>query len=418
MIKQLLVVVFVLVTSMLAAQNTIETLNSDGAWCWFADSRAIYYEGEKEQTYFSWVNSKGDIVVASYNHQSGAMMENTLHKNFQVDDHANPSVFIRNDGRIMVFYGAHFGKEMYCVISENVEDISSFNDPVKFGNLVTYPYPFYVDGSIYCFFRGGDSWHPQLCISDDNGLTWSSQHLVISGGGQRPYTRYVQDKTGGIHIAFTHGHPRMENSNKLYYVYFIDGNFYSADGTFIKKYDNTNPINIDSGEPEVVYDASNGKGWIWDVAVDENNYPVMVYAVFPNDNDHRYYYSRWNGTTWISNEICKGGGWFPQTPSGKNEPEPNYSGGIIMDGDNPNVVYLSKPVNDVFEIWKYTTNDMGFTWDSLAITKNTPAGLLNVRPIVPKNHKKGYFDVLWMRGTYEFYTKYNTSIFLKHSEKK
>ena len=62
------------------------------------------------------------------------------------------------------------------------------------------------------------------------------------------------------------------------------------------------------------------------------------------------------------------------------------------------------------EIFKYTTEDGGVSWSSTQVTSNTPEGILNVRPYVPMNHKPGYFDVLWMRGTYVHYTNYSTSI--------
>ncbi|MFA7357796.1 MAG: Ig-like domain-containing protein, partial [Bacteroidales bacterium] len=111
--------------------------------------------------------------------------------------------------------------------------------------------------------------------------------------------------------------------------------------------------------------------------------------------------------------------WFPQTPKGKIEPEPNYSGGIILDYDDPSIVYLSKQVDGVFEIFKYTTTDHGQSWESEALTENTPKGLLNARPIVPRHHKKGFFDVVWMRGRYEFYAdeRYNTSLVFPKMEK-
>jgi len=35
----------------------------DGVWCWFADPRAVHYEGTQQRTYAAWVNSQGDIVA-------------------------------------------------------------------------------------------------------------------------------------------------------------------------------------------------------------------------------------------------------------------------------------------------------------------------------------------------------------------
>lgn len=393
---------------------SIDTLTIDGAWCWFNDPRAIYYKGIKEQTYFTWVDKAGDMMVASYNHVTHVYNQKLLYPKLEEDDHDVPAIFIRKDGRLVIYFSKHTTAPAHRFISTYPEDISSWGTDYQFGVNVTYPYPFQVGDSIYVFYRG-INWHPTLIVSSDNGETMGIPHQIITGGGDRPYARYCQDKTGAIHMAFTTGHPRNEPSNKIYYACFKNGNFYRADGSFIKKFtgDSLSALSINNNDAETVYNASNGKGWIWDITVDSLNHPVLVYTAFPTDTDHRYYYARWTGTTWFTKQLTNAGRWFPQTPAGTTEPEPNYSGGISLDYDNPSVVYLSKQIKGVFEILKFTTPDQGVTWDSTAVTWNTPSNLVNVRPIVPRHHKKGFFDVLWMKGTYIHYTNYNTSVVFK-----
>jgi len=393
--------------------KTIDTVTVDGAWCWFNDPRAIYYKGTKEQTYFSWVTQQGNIVVASYNHATKEYVEKVIQANYEADDHDNPALFFRKDGRIVIYYSKHTTAPAHRWISTNPEDITSWGTDYQFGVNVTYPFPFQVRDSIFVMYRGLN-WHPTLIISNDDGATMGTPMQLISGGGARPYARYCQDKTGAIHMAFTTGHPRDVANNKIYYAKFQNGKFYRADGTLIKDFGwGTSPLDIDAGEPETVYDGTSfGKGWIWDIAVDSLNRPVMVYASFPTDTDHQYHYARWNGSAWVKTHLTNAGKWFPQTPAGTTEPEPNYSGGINMDPNNPNVVYLSKQVKSSFEIFKFTTRDNGLNWDSVAITWNTPSDLVNVRPIVPRNHKPGFFDVLWLKGKYVNYAsgKYYTSV--------
>ncbi|MGC3976884.1 MAG: BNR-4 repeat-containing protein [Paludibacteraceae bacterium] len=391
----------------------IDTLTVDGAWCWFNDPRAIYHKGIKEQTYFTWITRVGDIYIASYNHQTGEYLEKMIYPKLEADDHDVPAIFFRKDGRIILYFSKHTTAPAHRFISTNPEDITSWGTDYQFGENVTYPYPFQVGDSIYVLYRGLN-WHPTLIVSKDNGETLGTPMQIIAGGGARPYARYCQDKTGAIHMAYTTGHPRDVSNNKIYYACFKNGKFYRANGTLIKDFEwGTNPLNIDNNDAETVYNATNGKGWIWDITVDADNNPVMVFATFPTDTDHRYYYARWTGTSWYQKQLTNGGKWFPQTPAGTTEPEPNYSGGISLDYDDPSVVYLSKPVKDVFEIFKFTTPDKGITWDSIAVTWNTPKEYVNVRPIVPRHHKKGFFDVLWMRGKYVYYTNYQTSIVYK-----
>ncbi|MDH8702453.1 hypothetical protein M2138_001817 [Dysgonomonadaceae bacterium PH5-43] len=423
-------IVFVFVANMFGSTNAFAdsdskvedylTLTKDGAWCWFADPRAVYYEGEKKQTYIAWVNSQGDIMIASFNHDTNEYQEKLIHSKLEIDDHDAPTILIRNDGRIMVFYSKHQSAgPMQRVISTNPEDISSFSTSYTWGTNVSYPNPFQVGDSICLLYRG-INWHPTIAVSKDNGLTFTDVRQLVLNGGDRPYARYCQGADGSIHVAVTTGHPRNESKNQIFYFKLKDNKFYRADGSLIKEF-TTEGINLGGkgnntgvgSEAEIVYDGtSNGRGWIWDITIDpETQNPVMVYASFPTESDHRYNYAYWDGTEWVNKEIVRSGKWFPQTATGVTEAEPHYSGGISMDYNNPSVVYLSKQVNDVFEIYKYETDDKGKTWTTTPITENTPSGIVNARPIVPRNHKEGFFDVIWMRGTYTYYyQKYNTAL--------
>lgn len=385
----------------------------DGTWCWFQDPRALYYEGAKKQTYSGWVTSDGSVQVGSYNHVTGEITVHTLHEKFQIDDHNNPTFLIREDGHILVAYSGHFYGPMRVMVSERPEDITSFGPEATFGDNVTYANPYQIGDSTVMFYRDGTSWHPTMNVSLDGGVTWGAPQEFITRRGthQRPYVKYTQDSKGGMHITFTTGHPRQEQSNAIYYVYFKNKKFYKADGTLIKSYNGTSDaLDIDAGEAEVVYDASLGKGWTWDIALDEKEHPVILYAAFPNDLNHHYYYAKWDEGQWSNHHITNSGRWFPQTPVGAGEPEPNYSGGMALDPNDPKTVYLSKQVNAIFELFKYTTNDGGKSWETEQITRNSPAGVMNVRPVVPRNHLPGSFDVMWMRGKYITYANYLTSV--------
>ncbi len=385
----------------------------DGTWCWFQDPRAVYYEGTKKQTYTGWVTSDGSVQVSSYNHETGERLTHTLNEKFQVDDHNNPTFLVREDGHIVVAYSGHFYGPMRVVVSQNPEDITSFGNEATFGDNVTYANPYQIGDSTVMFYRDGSTWHPTMNVSMDGGVTWGTPQKFISRNGieNRPYVKYVQDSHGGIHLTFTTGHPRREPTNKIYYVYYKNKQFFKADGTLIKAYSGVaDALDIDAGEPEVVYDASEGKGWTWDIALDEDEHPIILYAAFPDDQNHHYYYARWDGGQWINNLIVNSGRWFPQTPEGAGEDEPNYSGGMVVDPINPSIVYLSRQVNEVFEIFKYTTDDGGASWSAEALTENTPDTVINVRPVIPRGHLPGSFDVMWMRGTYTTYRNYHTAV--------
>ncbi|MCC8144947.1 MAG: BNR-4 repeat-containing protein [Bacteroidales bacterium] len=424
-ICMLLLAILGLGTSIFASNPVDDylTLTQDGAWCWFADPRAVYHKGEKEQTYFTWVNSQGDIMIASYNHETGEYIEKIIHANFEIDDHDVPALLIREDGRIIVFYSMHQASgPMRRVISTNPEDITSFSSAYTWGSNVSYPNPFQVGDSICLLYRGVN-WHPTIAVSTDNGQTFPDVKQLVLNGGARPYARYCQSQDGSIHIAVTTGHPRNEAQNKIFYFRLKDNKFYKADGTLIKEFTTGIDLGDNTGansEAEIAYNGiDNGRSWIWDITIDpETQNPVMVYASFPTESDHRYNYAYWDGEKWINKEIVKSGKWFPQTPAASTEREPHYSGGLSMDHQDPWTIYLSKQVDGVFEIFKYETEDKGETWNITPVTENTSEDIVNVRPIVPRNHKEGYFDVLWMRGKYGYYYKdFKTSLVFQMSSK-
>ncbi|MCB0752410.1 MAG: BNR repeat-containing protein, partial [Ignavibacteriae bacterium] len=340
--------------SNLPSEN-FKTFTSDGAWCWFSDPRAVYYEGKYKRTYAGWVDSSGNITIGYYDHDLKEIKTKILEANFQKDDHDNPALLFLPDGRLMVFFTKH--AEAYPILQykmNNAEDISSWNkqelflnDMDKysdFTNTTTYANPVMLSGEankIYLFWRGVDN-KPCVSFSEDLGATWSKGRIFILPeriyNMRRPYLKVSSNGIDKIVFAFTDGHPRKENENSIYYMYYKDGKFFNSENK---------AIGIFGAEPivprraSVVYDATitKSKSWIWDISVDENDNPVIAYVKFPDDQNHIYCYAKLNGNKWINNELTNSGKWFPQTPEAKIEPEPNYSGGIYIDHENTNIVY-------------------------------------------------------------------------------
>ena len=97
-----------------------------GAWSWFGDPRAVYHAGAHRRTYVGWVDAAGSVQVASYDHDTGIRVITTLKANFQLDDHANPSLLVRPDGRLIVFWSAHIGGSMFYRRSVRPEDVTAW----------------------------------------------------------------------------------------------------------------------------------------------------------------------------------------------------------------------------------------------------------------------------------------------------
>lgn len=404
-----------------------KSFTTDGAWCWFSDPRAVYFKGQHARTYAGWMDSLGSVVIGYYDHETKVIDTTIIHHALEIDDHDNPSLFIDTKGIITVYYSKHARKEPIVMTrSSNPEDIKhweskqvlALNDSTIFeksSNTYTYTNILQLSeeqNTQYLFWRGTD-FKPVYSVSIDSGKSWGQGKLLVLPdriyNNRRPYIKISSNDKNAIHFAFTDGHPRDEATNSIYYARYSKGMLMKANGESIMKWDE---LPLDPVKADMVYDAkpTSEKAWIWDVAEDTSGNPVIVYARFPSDSTHVYYYATWDNNKWNNYKIVEGGGWFPETPPGTLEREPNYSGGIILDHKNPSIVYLSRQVNGVFEIERWTTSNGGEDWTTKAITSNSVHN--NIRPFVIRNSSESdSLRVLWMNvNRYVHYTDYQTSI--------
>ena len=395
--------------------NLLATFTEDGAWCWFQDPRAVYFDGEHRRTYSGWMTKDGQLIVAQYDHKSGGIDKVVLEEEWDIDDHNTPSFLVRPDGHIMVFYARHNKLGLYTRRTIHPEDITSWEEEIMVSNedRITYSHPVQLHAEsnrMYVFYRG-PSWKPTFTFSDD-GVNWSEPQILIQQKGReaediRPYLKVVSDGDSTIHFAFTNGHPRNEPHNSVYYIKYAKGGFYKADGSLIG---DMNKLPIDPLDSDLVYDAREHevRAWIWDIALDSQGHPHVAYTRLPEESDHRYHYTRWDGATWNDHFITFAGGWFPQTQPGEEEREVHYSGGITFNQNSPHVVYFSHNEGTQFEISRAETADHGKTWEIDPITKRS--NHLNVRPVFPHGYTGEADHVLWMSGEYIHYTDYRTAI--------
>lgn len=409
------------------------SFTDDGAWCWFSDPRAIYYEGKHKRTYSGWVDSTGNIVVALYDHDSRRIQTAILHEDFEKDDHDNPSFFMDDKGKLMVFYSRHAtgNSPIFLARAKIAEDISAWepvqtlrlNDTIAYsGYSNTYTYTNIVQLSeeqdkMFLFWRGAD-FKPNFSVSNDNGKNWDRGKILVLPEriyrDRRPYMKIASNNRDVIHLAFTDGHPHVEPANSIYYLKYRQGKLYKANGDRIMDWSD---LPVDPKQADMVYDASETKekAWIWDIAENEEGNPVMVYATFPTDTSHVYYYSIYDEGRWNNYRLVDSGPWFPHTRKGVRETEPNYSGGIVLDHNDPSQVYLSREKNGVYEIERWATDDKGKNWEVAEITRNSAFD--NVRPFVIRNHPGDSLRVLWMNvQKYTHYTDYRAGIRMSVSE--
>lgn len=398
----------------------------DGAWCWFADPRAVWVGS---QVVAGAVGKDGDIGVNVYDPRSGKRTLVSLAPGFERDDHASPALLRLPDGRLAAFFSKHAGADMFMATTVSANDVTTWtkpvainpNDPGYIGpkgasNAYCYPNPQLLSGErnrLFLFWRGMN-WKPTFAVSNDQGATWSKGRIVVgdSEGNpeNRPYMKVAGDGKSRIHLAFTDGHPRNEPTNSIYYLRYERGSFRTVRG---EKIADIGQLPIKPSQADVVYDgkAEGVRAWIWDVADDGKGSPVITYSRLPSEDKHYYRYARWDGRRWVDRPIVFGGKWFPSTPKGQTEPEPHYSGGVALDHNDTRFVYLSRPIGGQFEIERWFTPDGGDSWSHVAITGNSKHP--SVRPFVVRGKRpddRGP-NVVWMNAQkYAFYTNYAATI--------
>lgn len=385
-------------------------LHRNAAWCWFQDPRANHFASK---TYFTWVDNDGNIGISAIT-DSGDYATYTLRSGFNYDDHAVPVVMNFPDGKPAVFYAAHGGSRLYYRKGANVGSVTTWNPehylpftiPQEQGSYgFTYPNPMYLSGEgggkTFLYYRGRYE-DPYLTTNIDDTLPdfkWTGPYRVFSSQF-RPYMKVCTDGDTRVWHAVTDGHPLNVTENNIYCFYYEAGYWYNPDGTQIKSTSQLPITPSDLNASALVYDASvnSRKSWVWDIALDSNGLPVVTFAEFVSQTDHRYIRAEYDSTNdvFTNEEIAEGGKSFETVGN-----EPWYSGGIVLDHSNTDIMVTSEQVDtDRWDIKRYTKN--GSSWDTETLTCFGK----NVRPVVPRGG--GPYGAIFMNGVYPTFTSFDT----------
>lgn len=413
------------------------TIAKEGAWCWFADPRAIHYSDPStglDRSFIGYIDTHGNVKAMQYDFSDKTQQEVLVRSCFQPDDHDNPTFLVLPDKRVMVFYSRHTDEPcFYYRVSSRPADLTTLGEEkvIPTEHNTTYPSPFILSDDpdhFYLCWRG-INWHPtiaRLTLPDAEGdlTVEEGPYQIVQSTGARPYAKYTSDGKNRILLTYTTGHPDNEQPNYLYYNY-VDVNdltlhdvkgkklseirkapfAVNKEGKYLKKY------------PATVVDSPEQRDWVWQLAVDSQSRPVIAMVrISPDKTSHDYYLARWNGKAWDRQFLSNAGGHFHQTPG----LELCYSAGMAIEPENPYNVYCSLPVDGKFgkkyEIMKYELDPQ-----SLAVESVTPvtrdSRLNNVRPYIVNDSEESPLRLCWMNGDYhdwivskEHPEGYNTAI--------
>ena len=420
-------------------------LVENGAWCWYQDERAIV-DTQHPNGPLLLVSSvafdrpgtpiEGDCNVSWCNLNNAEVGHFELHNRFEPDDHDNAALWIRPDGRYLAVYTKHSTDHFIrWRVSSHPHDPTSWGAESTFKNSTEVCYSNVIplaqangNDRLYNFSRS-DGFDPNWFFSDDQGQTWNYGGRLLTGPRgnqahrQRPYLKYSSHGKDAIHFIATEGHPQEQDTGVSHG--FLKGEtLFTSAGEPLGALSETRESPYKSTDFTPVFTSGTRFGedvlshaWTIDLEVDEDGFPyaAMCARAKGNYRDHRFLYSRWDGTRWNTVQIAKAGSFL-------YEGQLDYTGLIALHPHDPNTLVISTsvdPRDDTilarYEIFLGQTEDGGQTWSWAPITWNSSRD--NLRPIIPR-WDKDHTALLWLRGRIHSYRSWDSEVVLRAIETK
>lgn len=416
---------------------SLTTFNDNGGWCWYQDERVLV-DGKNNRVIVGSIASGGsrdgntEVVVYDLTQKTG---KTTVLNKLSVDDHNAPALVFTGSGNVAAMWATH---RLNCNSYFSTFDGTTWSAAKAYDwspqgcpwpgadtNMITYANPWLMSSEsnrLYSLVRSVDT-SPASLSSTDDGKSWSYYGRLTASpqtGYVAGYYKYWGNGTDRIDWVGTEAHPR-DDDNSLWHGYIQGGKVYKSDGTVVDGNLNDGMASDVSAFTQVFKTGTTINGVVlnhmW-------NHDIMRYAdgsiailgqgrvngTGTDDPDKRFIYSRWDGHTWTSTYLVKGGPkLYPD--------EQDYTGLSALDPDDPTVIYVSTPYDPrddktltskgKREIWQGTTCDNGKTFTWTPVTQNSSVD--NIRPVVPK-WDASHTALLWMQGTYTSAQSYKMKI--------
>ena len=399
---------------MYTTKQTAKGQSAEGSWVWYTSPQSIIHNNT---AYIGAIDNDGNIKAVVFKEGKRQKEEITLREKYEPDEHSHPAFLTLDDNRIMVIYSGHFQKNSFHYKVSAPDDLTKLSEEkraVVTNNNSTFTYPniFKSNEGFYVTYRG-ENWHPtiaKLSYPDKNNeiKIIQSPRQIVQSTAQRPYVRYFS-KDNKIYMAYTLGHADNELPNPIFFSVLDPDTLklYDVQGTLLKDIDSS-PFEItkDIKNPAlVVENDENSRNCVWDLILDKDNIPLILYAkISPDKQKHDYYFAYWNKNEWIKEKLFDNASYF----HGVKGVEETFSGGLAFDKNNPKRIFMSVPKKGLFgkkyEIVQVELDDKYKIKDTKQITRNSLSN--NVRP----QTLKGLNRLLWLYGKYDYWYHSNKNI--------
>lgn len=397
-------------------------LQHDGCWSWWSLPQAVY-DSSTGRTFTGCVEAGGAVKLAQYDSKYQVIQQ--LHvRTLASDDHDAPAVIVlaaggSNAGKVLAAYSGH-ALASYSWLSTSVGSIlAGTEQQLENGTstFCTYCQLFQMgdtNQTVYWFHRYGNSsgsyiW--RLRYSTDGGSTWGGAFQLWSGSGNA-YCRGAMNGANRIDFYVTSVHPNSGNNVLSHFYLSINANgtfsLSQSDGTSIGTYTATGTqvtgatLPLDDSTPTTVSKIVTGAStWNWDAAAYSGT-PYVAYATFTTasttHDTHAYSQASWSGSAWVATSVSNGGSYVPNWLFSA---EAEYSGGIALDPNNANSVYVSRANAGAgggatatrFDLENWTFSG---SWSLAATIKSTAANFA----CRPKSVINGSNQFIFWYGTY------------------
>lgn len=411
------------------ARRSVVVANHPSAWCWIQKQSAIR-AGNK--TWFAVVGGpQGDRqTIVEWNHDTQRRSERdvSLPSTRQKDDHNQPTLWRRSDGRLVCAFSPHNGQG-YTRLSTNPDDCGSWGSAtaIDSGGTSRQSYPSLLfDGTqLFCLVRQDirriDQWK-LIPLNDDGTMDGEDREAVwyAQSTSHKPYVIPMADQANGrLHFFSTRWSQNVaEDNREIWHAYRQAGRWHDSQGMEISHLDSQgggfyhSPAWQQSGYDRWtrVYTATEPEScWVMDAACDAAGNPMVLWqrettGDWGNGEFFEFWLSRWKGGQWRHSKVCDSG----HSPAGNQH---GYSGVAIFDLDDPTRIFAAVEVDNVHEIQRFDTTNSGATWSKqadLTTGSNSP----NWRPVAVHGRVVGEPpEVAWMGdGAYLDFTQYETRI--------
>ncbi|MGP9536374.1 sugar phosphate isomerase/epimerase family protein [Brachybacterium sp. AOP43-C2-M15] len=446
-------------------------ISRNGGWCWFQDERALV-DAATGTLLLGAVASTGgadgarrggdvDVHVVDLDRLGAhdAVTTVPLHAGLESDDHDNPALWRREDGRWLAVYSRHKSDDLTRWRISEVDDptrwgpersvdwTSLFDSPEEArvhggGRGVTYQNLHRLDGVLHCFVRAIND-DPCYLVSHDDGTTWEFGGRLLTRekvGYVNGYARYASGARFGtedrIDLIITEHHPR-DYGTSIWHGYLAGGRLHRADGTAVGALGRALEDPTPRAE-DLTRVFTNGSTWGGTVmshawTTDLRRFPdgtlVALFTARADDTvgtatsrhetapiDHRFFrgvLAPGEGDWQVRELAAAGPQLFPH--------EEDYTGLATVDPEDPHALWLSAVVDPRdgtplahHEIFHARTADDGASWTWTAITEDS--GRDNVRPLaVPGDPSR---EVLaWYRGALRTSQDYDAEVVVRVAER-